>query len=141
MTLTEGSPINGAARFQVELAPHVRQLAPMRKVVSERLLTHDVAASDVDDVLLILSELCTNAIQATATGGDRVVARVQLSPTSLTVEVENVGPPFESEVATARHGPDRVRGRGLDIVRALAGDVTMMYEDGRSTVRVVMPLG
>ena len=143
VTLSSGTLINGGPAFAVVLSPDVRALAPMRHEVAERLEAHDFAPMAIDDLLIVLSELCTNAIEATAPGDGPVLVRVLVGVAALTLEVENVGLSFDHDAAAAqrRADTDTERGRGLLIVRALADDVTVRHHDGRCIVRVVMPPG
>lgn len=143
MTVSSGPQINGGPDFAVVVSPHVRALAPMRHEVAERLGNHELAPVAIDDLLIVLSELCTNAIEATAPGGGPVLVRVLPGAAALTLEVENVGLSFDQDAATAQRqaGGASERGRGLVIVRALADEVTVRHHDGRCIVRVVMPPG
>lgn len=143
MALSSGTLINGGPDFAVVLSPDVRALSPMRHEVAERLEAHDFASIAIYDLLVVLSELCTNAIEATASGDDSVLVRVMLGVAALTLEVENVGLAFDQDagIAQRRSGADVDRGRGLAIVRALADEITVWHHDGRCIVRVVMPPG
>lgn len=92
-----------------------------------------------DDVryrtLLVLSELCTNAVEALHNPSAELTLRVHDADLHTVVEVEDLGPGFAS--ATRRHGShdDEERGRGLQVVRSLADEMTVDRAYGRTTVR------
>lgn len=142
VTFIETTPMNGGPDFKIRLVPVLGALAPNRREVFQRLNQHGLASTTVDDLLLVVSELCANAIQATARGGAPILLRVQVTDTAVIVEVENAGPPFDSRVLTQRQaGDDTERGRGLVVVRALADEVTFQSYNGRRIVRAVMARG
>lgn len=144
MTLTEARLMDEGPDFQVELAPDLSALAPMRREVAARLDPGALGATTVDNLLLVLSELATNAIQATTRdgAGAAVLVRVRPRPASVIAEVENAGPAFVGVPTLAQHqvAPDSEGGRGLVIVRALTDEVTVEFRDGRCVVRAVVPL-
>lgn len=142
MTLTETTPINGGPDFKVVLVPDLGALAPMRREATERLGAHGLTPETVDTVLLVLSELGANAIQRTAQRAS-VLVRVWLGDTTVILEVENVGSPFDDRPAHAEQqvSSDSEGGRGLVIVRALSSEVLVRHHDGRCIVRAVVPLG
>jgi anti-sigma regulatory factor (Ser/Thr protein kinase) len=142
MTATGGSRLSGAGEFEFTVSADVGALGSMRRKVAGVLGKHEVGVAAVDDCLLILSELCTNAIQAMEPGTGAVLVRVRVGATDVTLEVENAGRPFDVEAAAAqlRAGSDIERGRGLVIVRALADEVTLRHHEGHSIVRVVLRL-
>lgn len=142
MTFIETTLMNGGPDFNVALVPDFGAMAPMRREVVGRLRAHGLSSETVDDVLLVVSELCTNAIQATGPVEEPVVVRVRMSGTAVIVEVENVGPPFEEGTTLVQRqtGPDSERGRGLVIVRAVAETLTLLFNDGRCTLRAVLRL-
>ncbi|MDF5753860.1 ATP-binding protein [Spongiactinospora sp. TRM90649] len=77
--------------------------------------------SCLDDLLLVTSELVTNAILHTASGdGGMVVLAVQVRPSCVRIEVTDEGSPTEPRV-----GPPEVfteGGKGLALVAALTDE-------------------
>jgi len=72
-----------------------------------------------DDVILCVSELATNAAvhsDSRRAGGTFTVRTESRPGADVRIEVEDAGGPWISAV------PDPAHGRGLDIVRALAGE-------------------
>jgi len=143
MTLTEASLMDGGPDFEVALVPDLGALAPLRREVAARLDPGVLGSVTVDNLLLVLSELATNAIQATAPDGAGAVVLVRVRPRSAAViaEVENTGPAFvEAALAQQQVAGDAEGGRGLVIVRALTDEVTVEFRDGRCVVRAVVPV-
>jgi anti-sigma regulatory factor (Ser/Thr protein kinase) len=86
-----------------------------------------------EDVLLLVSELCTNAIQATSRRGDKIVVRVDLTDSDVVVEVEDSGSGFAFPDHVAANQDES--GRGLAIARRLAKHVEIDRRDERTCVR------
>jgi len=89
------------------------------------------------DVQLVLSELVTNAVQASRPEGD---IRVQLTagPRGWGVSVSDCGDDFVLPAAAAP-GPLAVGGRGLHVVGAVAGPVSVHHQQGWTVVRTTVP--
>jgi anti-sigma regulatory factor (Ser/Thr protein kinase) len=87
-----------------------------------------------DDLLLVASELCANAVvhsrSGRPSGGFTVLANVRPGQ-FVWIEVMDQGGVWDS----AQHDDDRPH--GLDIVRALAGDTNWGVDGDRSFARVV----
>lgn len=134
--------MDGGPHFQVSLTPVLAALPLMRRDAAERLTAHGLAPAAVDDVLLVLCELCSNAIQATRPRDAPVLARVRLSEAAVVIEVENAGQSFDalSAVAEGQGGAATERGRGLLIVRALSDSMTVHFRDGGCVVQAVMSI-
>jgi anti-sigma regulatory factor (Ser/Thr protein kinase) len=81
-----------------------------------------------DDALLCLSEAATNAIQhsRSARPGGQFTVRTTLAPSSLRVEVEDDGGPWQLQAHHHEHG-----GRGLAILTALT-DWGIITAEGNS---------
>lgn len=142
VTLTETATMDGGPHFEVSLAPDLAALAPMRREAAERLAARGITPSTVEDVLLVLCELCSNAIQATRPRDAPVLARVHLGEAAIMIEVENAGQSFDAlnALAEGHGGAATERGRGLLIVRALSDSMTVQFHDGRCIVQAVMSL-
>ena len=88
-------------------------IAPLRRVVSDTLQGWDVS-SVIDDIVLIVSELVTNAVRY---DGPRVDLHVQLRAGVLRVVVHDGA---SAPDPTRGRDDDDDGGRGLQIVEALA---------------------
>lgn len=89
-------------------------------------------------LLLVVSELCTNAIEALQNTRAELTLRVRDLPSSVEVEVEDEGPGFGS--AFGRPGADDQdeRGRGLQVVRSLVDDLRVERRLGHTNVHCVL---
>jgi two-component sensor histidine kinase len=101
-----------AARYQGTYPGIPKQAGRARHVVTAMLGGCPVA----DDCILIVSELCSNAILHSASRDGMFVVRVDVRPgDQVRIEVEDSGGRWIAGT------PNGVRGRGLDIVAALTG--------------------
>ncbi len=117
------SPLGHAARNGSPIAtgqwlrtfPGLPDQVPQARRFVAGLLSMHVSA---DDVALCVSELAANAVLHSRSGrpGGTFTVRVTAGP-AVCVEVEDQGGPWLPPL-----GPDGSRGRGLAIVRTLAGD-------------------
>ena len=86
-------------------------------------------------LLLVVSELCTNAIEALQNQRAELTLRVRDLPGSVVIEVEDRGPGFGSVIGRDLPHDDDERGRGLQVVRSLVDDLEVDRSYGRTTVR------
>lgn len=115
--------INPSAAELIDLRHHVRADAVLDRLPF-RLL---------EDVILLLSELATNAIEA-ARPGSPVTVEVTREPAAVTVAVENFGPPFLLPLHPELPGSGEMRGRGLAIAAALSTSIHSEHHGGRTRV-------
>jgi anti-sigma regulatory factor (Ser/Thr protein kinase) len=124
----------------VELRPDFGALGRLRDDLRAWLLDADVAPSPREDLLLVATELCTNAIEATP-DGERVEVRIGLEGKRLRLAVANAAHvDADHEAPDLAHGSLQERGRGLAIVRSLVDTVAMVTTDGRTVVRTMQLL-
>ncbi|HVV37175.1 MAG TPA: ATP-binding protein [Acidimicrobiales bacterium] len=86
-------------------------------------------------LLLVVSELCTNAIEAVQNAHDELTLRIRNSDRHLIIEVEDRGPGFSAAFGTWGADDDAERGRGLNIVRSLVDEFAVERAQNRTTVR------
>ena len=106
-------------------------LAAMRHSLRRWLERLGVQA-DLDELILVASELTTNAIEATRVPSDSIGVRAQIEGDRLVMAVANVGPVFVLP-STLPRDPTVARGRGLVIVRSLTDNV-QVSQDGPNVV-------
>jgi len=107
-----------------------------RRLLADWLANQPVEAADVEDLPLVVSELCTNAVRAARS---EVVLRAWAEGDALVIEVEDDGGQplpqrphgFEPEVPST--GADH--GRGIYLAESLTDEMTTRVEDGRTIVR------
>ena len=89
-------------------------------------------------LLLVVSELCTNAIEALQNTRAELTLRVRDLPSRVEVEVEDEGPGFAS--APERPVSDELaeRGRGLQVVRSLVDDLRVERRRGHTNVHCIL---
>jgi anti-sigma regulatory factor (Ser/Thr protein kinase) len=108
----------------------------MRRRVARWLEANEMPADTWDDTLLVVSELLTNAIEASPSPDARVRLQLSRSPIGCRITVADQGPGF----ARAPRGRQPDGGRGLLIVRRLARELTTKREpDGWTVVSAVVP--
>lgn len=136
MSETAPSPTVDSAQLAVGIAPNVQEVGRIRRVMADVLDSWEVA-DEADDVLMVVSELVTNAVRHapcpeigfTATRGDRV----------LLIEVEDGSalPP----VLHRHRGIYAESGRGLALVDMLASAWGWIpHEDGTKSTWAMIPL-
>ncbi|WP_170290538.1 ATP-binding protein [Kitasatospora atroaurantiaca] len=111
-----------------------------RRQVMARLADWGLQGSRADDLLIICSELVTNAIEHASEPGGDVQVRLQEVDGDCRLEVSDPRP----DLLPPRHLVVRgENGRGLLLVRSLADDMDVATTKGRKTVwaRVLLPAG
>lgn len=124
--------------FEYRFTPSLGAIRLTRHVLANWLaLQPGVDADAIDDLLVVCSELSTNAI-AHASGAEGSVAlRVRTDGDHLVLEMEDDGDGFAWPVG---HGmadvlDDEEHGRGLFIVEALTDTLDVFSRDGVTVVR------
>ncbi len=110
-------------------------LRRLRREIAAWLEGHALPREVVDDLLLAVNEVATNAIEASPT--DRATVTAQAAAGRVELSVGNDGRPFAGEV-----GPDTgvvlsERGRGLHITRALVDRLSFARVDGCTEATLV----
>jgi anti-sigma regulatory factor (Ser/Thr protein kinase) len=94
------------------LPPLAQAASDARRTLRDRC--HHLPSPVLDDVLLLTSELVTNAVQH---GAGEIHCCLWTGPKVLRVEVSEAGSAFPAPVEA---GPDALSGRGLHIVSTIA---------------------
>ena len=105
---------NGGDRLSLDLTTEQRAPSMARRAVAEILRELDVPPDLQADILLVASELVTNAVEH---GGPPARLRLQYADKEITLRVSDGG---AGKPAVHRPGPLAERNRGLWLVDALA---------------------
>jgi serine/threonine-protein kinase RsbW len=103
------------------------QVSRVRHEVARHLAGHALA----DDAVLIISELATNAVLHSQSGGQFFTVRAHVHDTWCRLEVEDGGGPWDADPR------DSTRPHGLDVIQALTGGPGNWGVDGDNSGRVV----
>lgn len=121
------------AIFERRLQPSPSLLRPLRHEIT-RSLDGAVGEPVRNDVLLLVSELCTNAMEASNGRSCEIVVRIDLTHDDcVVVEVEDCGDGFALNRRRAEDHDEA--GRGLAIAKALAKQVEVDRSEERTHVR------
>lgn len=114
-----------------------------RSVLSELLTSRGWGEERIEDAVLAASEAVGNAIEHGSLHDDRVCVLIDLSDEALELRVADTGRRGRAEVPsleTERPPDDADRGRGLLIMRALAGEVRLSPSGlGGTEARLIFP--
>ena len=112
--------------------------AGLRADVRRYLAEQGVPEGRIGDVVLVLSELVTNAIEASPEQG-RVEVLIERSGATICLDVTNqaatVAPPWPPMTTVEMPTAVAVRGRGLPLVAALAARMSIEVGDELTRVR------
>jgi anti-sigma regulatory factor (Ser/Thr protein kinase) len=121
--------------FEYRFAPNPAAATLARHFLSDWLDRQPVDPASVGDLLLVASELCTNAMYAAQDRGSQVVLRVAAEDDSIAIAVENEGDGFAWQRSADPPDPDLESGRGLFLVEALTDELTVQQDPNRTVVR------
>ncbi len=111
------------------------QVAIVRHAVRDHLVAHKLPAAAVDDLVLIVSELATNAVHASPSASAPVGVRVDVNLQETVVEVRDEGEAELENIPIELPDVHATRGRGLPIVHLLAERVEFARDHGTTIVR------
>ena len=124
----------------LELSADFSTLSRLRDQLRTFLAEAGIGGTPCEDLLLVATELCTNAIEATA-DDEPVEVRVTVDGQALRLSVANISAGVgQHDVPELRHGSLQERGRGLAIVRSLVDTLAMSSSDGRTVVNTMQLL-
>ena len=128
--------VGESVEWSVSLSADPKAVGEARRQLRGALCAQGVDRQQVQDALLVTSELVTNAIRHGSRRGDRVELEFRLVDHRLSLCVRDAGRAHAVPRALAL-GADRSTGRGLAIVSGLAR-WTEREMDGRREVRAEM---
>jgi len=124
---------------ECRVLPTIDSVRSVRREIEGALKTM-LPARTVSDVVLVVSELCTNAIEAADNGACDVIVRVGVpSSRAVTIEVEDCGAGFKLQddfMSSATESDES--GRGLRIVNWVADDLEVERQPGKTVVRALL---
>ena len=134
---SEGSPPLGA--FEYRFSPHAATVPLGRHLLADWLDHLDVEEAERSDLLLVASELCSNAISHSTGAPSSLLLRAWADRDAVVIEVEDDGPGFElrDRYENEVPDPDAEQGRGLFVVDALTDRLTVTRVKDRTVVRAV----
>jgi len=113
--------------------------AIVRRSIAADLASRSVAPDRIDDVVLVASELVSNAVMHTAGDlvNDELDVTWDIQPDCVLVRVVDASPELPAPRST---NPEDIRGRGLSIVAALALDWGVRRTSGGKQVWARVPI-
>lgn len=125
--------------FEYRFSPLSATVPLGRRLFADWLDHLPLEAGERADLLLVASELSSNAIRHASGAPGALVLRAWWEGDSIVIELEDDGDGFEPDVHYDTDLPDAdlERGRGLFVVDALADEWSVRRENDRTVVRVV----
>ncbi|CAN5861968.1 hypothetical protein BH23ACT1_BH23ACT1_02640 [soil metagenome] len=124
--------------FEHRFWPRVVAVPLARHLFTEWAHHQTLDPEEVDDLEVVVSELCTNAVRTASTDQHGVILRAWPQDGDLVIEVEDDGPGFDKVPAVDEIPPaEQFSGRGLFIVQSLVDDFTVVRTQDGTLVRCV----
>ncbi len=125
--------------FDHRFSPSLAAVPIARHLFGDWLGHQSIDPSDRDDLLVVVSELCTNAVRSAASPNSGLHLRAWPEGDALVMEVLDDGPGFELKAPPDDEvpGAEQVSGRGLFIVRSLVDELVAERTPAGMRVRAV----
>jgi anti-sigma regulatory factor (Ser/Thr protein kinase) len=111
----------------------------VRSLLADWLVRQPLDPVEVDDLVLVASELCANAVRAASGAPGALSLRAQVEGDAVVLEVEDDGSGLDRapDGVDPEDVPDPAaeQGRGLYLVAALTDDLEVRRDGGRTVVR------
>lgn len=126
--------------FAYRFSPNLAAVSLARHLLQDWLVRAPAEPDSLDDIVLVASELCANAVRHSSGEAASVALRAYVQGADIVMEVEDDGggevdvPPADDDELP---DPDAEAGRGLFLVQALTDDFEVMTEGQRTVVRCV----
>jgi anti-sigma regulatory factor (Ser/Thr protein kinase) len=120
-------------------SPTLAAVPVARNLFAEWLRLQPLDSADHDDLTVVVSELCTNAVRMATGEPGGVVLRAWPDGDALIIEVTDDGPSFEGPIPRHDDIPsiDQIAGRGLFIVQAMVDELGVRRVPEGTVVRCV----
>jgi serine phosphatase RsbU (regulator of sigma subunit)/anti-sigma regulatory factor (Ser/Thr protein kinase) len=125
------------APFEYRFSPNAVTVPLARSLFSDWLDNVGVDPADAEDLLLTVSELCTNAVRFSSGAPGALSVQAWGDGDAIVVEVSDDGGGFDWRPVDDVPDPDADEGRGLFLVSTLADDVNVLRREDRTVVRAV----
>ncbi len=125
------------APFEYRFSPTPATVPLGRHLLADWLEHLTMEESERADLLLVASELCSNAVRHASGKPGALVIRAWADGDALVVEVEDDGAGMELDHRPEDPELEAEQGRGLYVVRALTDDLTVRRVEERTVVRAV----
>lgn len=123
--------------FEYRFSPSLVAVPLTRHLFADWLEHLTLDESEVGDLLLVASELCSNAVRHASGQPGALALRAWADADALVIEVEDDGPGMELSRRIEDPDLDAEQGRGLYVVRALIDDLSVRRDGERTVVRAV----
>jgi serine/threonine-protein kinase RsbW len=124
--------------FEHRFTPNEAGVAVARHLLEDWLIRVPVERAAADDILLMASELCSNAVRHATGEPGGVALRGWVEDADIVLEVEDDGGTMSwPDVLDDLPDTDAEQGRGLFLVQALSDDISSETVGGRTYVRAV----
>jgi serine phosphatase RsbU (regulator of sigma subunit)/anti-sigma regulatory factor (Ser/Thr protein kinase) len=135
--VTSGRP--SLAPFEYRFSPNSATIPLARHLFADWIEHLAVDDAERSDLLLVVSELCSNAVRHASGAPGALALRAWAEGDDVVVEVEDDGAGFEPEghYDDELPDPDAERGRGLYVVDALTDEMVVSRRGDRTVVRAV----
>jgi serine phosphatase RsbU (regulator of sigma subunit)/anti-sigma regulatory factor (Ser/Thr protein kinase) len=131
----DSAPPLGA--FEYRFSPSLATVPLARHLLSDWLEHLTLDDAERADLLLVASELASNAVRHASGKPGALVMRAWAEGDALVVEVEDDGAGMELSQRLEDPDLDAEQGRGIYVVRALTDDLSVHRHDERTVVRAV----
>ena len=123
--------------FEYRFSPNAVTVPLARNLFADWLEHLDIDEPDAEDLLLTVSELCTNAVRFGSGEPGSLLVTAWPEDDALVVEVSDDGHGFEWKPVDDVPDPEADEGRGLFLVNTLVDAVDVQRRDDRTVVRAV----
>ena len=131
------------APFEYQFSPNAVTVPLARNLFSDWLENVGADPSDAEDLLLTVSELCTNAVRFSSGAPGALAVHAWGDEDAIVIEVSDDGGGFEWQPVAEVPDADADEGRGLFLVSTLVDELDVGRRNGRTVVtaikRAVLP--
>jgi len=130
-------PRQRSGPFEYQFSPNSVTVPLARGLFSDWLEHMPIDRDDAEDLLLVVSELCTNAVRFSSGAPGALALRAWGDGDAIVLEVTDDGSGFEWGGVDDVPDPDADEGRGLFLVSTLADKVEVVRDGERTVVRAL----